>query len=54
MNTVRFTCPGCRKEVDVAEPDAARPASGRKDDPLVLVRVTCPECGRVIQMSRLK
>ena len=54
MKTVRFTCPGCRKDVVVAQPEVARPRAGKKDDPLVLVRAVCPECGRTIQLSRLK
>lgn len=55
METVRFTCPACRKDVEVANPEVAHPRVGKeKDDPLVLIRVTCPECWKVIQLSRLK
>jgi endogenous inhibitor of DNA gyrase (YacG/DUF329 family) len=55
MESVRFTCPSCRKDVEVPRPEVARPRVGKaKDDPLVLIRVTCPECWKVIQLSRLK
>jgi len=54
MNAVRFTCPGCRKEVEDPRPEVAKSRPGRKDDPLVLIRATCPECGKVVQLSRLK
>jgi endogenous inhibitor of DNA gyrase (YacG/DUF329 family) len=54
MNTVRFKCPSCRKEVEATQPEVTRPVGTRKDDPLLLIRATCPECGRVIQMSRLR
>jgi endogenous inhibitor of DNA gyrase (YacG/DUF329 family) len=54
MNTVRFTCPGCHKDVETPQLEVARPRSGKKDDPLVLIRATCPECGKVVQVSRLK
>ena len=55
MESVRFTCPSCRKEVEAPKPEVARPRVGKeKDDPLVLIKVTCPECWRVIQLSRLR
>jgi hypothetical protein len=55
MESVRFTCPSCRKEVEAPRPEVARPRVGKeKGDPLVLIKVTCPECWRVIQLSRLK
>jgi hypothetical protein len=55
MESVRFTCPSCRKDVEVPRPEVARPRVGKaKDDPLVLIRVTGPECWKVIQLSRLK
>jgi endogenous inhibitor of DNA gyrase (YacG/DUF329 family) len=54
METVRFRCPVCRKEVEAPRPDVARPRAGKKDDPLVLIRATCPSCGKVVQLSKLK
>ena len=55
METVRFTCPACRKEVEVSQPEVTHPRTGtEKDDPLVILQVVCPECWKVIQLSRLK
>ena len=55
METVRFTCPACHKDVEASNPEIAQPRTEKqKDDPLLLIRVTCPECWKVIQLSRLK
>jgi endogenous inhibitor of DNA gyrase (YacG/DUF329 family) len=55
MDSVRFTCPACRKEVEASRPEVARPRTGKEEnDPLVLIRATCPGCGKVVQLSRLR
>ena len=54
METVRFTCPACRKDVEVRQPEVTQPRTGKEPgDRLVLLKVTCPECWKVIQLSRL-
>jgi endogenous inhibitor of DNA gyrase (YacG/DUF329 family) len=55
MEPIRFRCPACRKEVEGLRPEVAQPRADKgKDDPLQLIRATCPACARLVQLSRLK
>jgi hypothetical protein len=58
MKKVRFRCPWCRVDVEVSrrglkQPKTAKKKPSAKKPAVEVIRATCPECAKEVQLSRL-
>jgi endogenous inhibitor of DNA gyrase (YacG/DUF329 family) len=58
MKKLRFRCPWCRTDVEVArrerkKPKGAKKKASAKKPAVQVIRAKCPECDKEVQLSRL-